>query len=78
MHRLVLGRELMGYCVEQGVPFIANTRTAEGLTVQARLDTQSYPTGIRIDDEAMLRINLEPQVFHPVWNYVIHPQNQVE
>jgi len=53
---------------------IANTHTDAGLTVQAQLDTTVYPTGIRVDDETMAGLFLEPAVFHPEWNYVIKPQ----
>lgn len=70
------GRALRTF--ETIVNCIANTRTVEGLTVRAGLDTQSYPTGIRIDNETMARLNLEPDVFHPEWNYVIHPDPKLE
>jgi hypothetical protein len=55
------------------VELIAATTTQAGLTVQCRLDEQTYPKGKRISDQQMATVNLVPEAFHGEWNYVIHP-----
>lgn len=54
---------------------ISHTTTKEGLTVTAVKDTNNYPTGIKIPDEQMQKLNLLPDEFHGEWNYTIKPQN---
>lgn len=58
------------------VNLIANTQTSKGLTIQADLNVNSYPKGIKISDEEMARLNLTPADFHGEWNYSISPRNQ--
>ncbi|WP_298443597.1 ISAzo13 family transposase [Ferrimicrobium sp.] len=53
---------------------IANTRTKSGLTVKAELDSNPYPTGIKVSDEEFSTINLVRHSFHGEWNYSIHPR----
>lgn len=55
------------------VELIASTKTRKGLTVRSALDTRNYPTGRRITDAQMARVNLRPDDFHPEWNYTILP-----
>jgi hypothetical protein len=55
------------------VELIANTTTATGLRVQAELDTNRYPTGIKVSQEQWERVNLYPADFHGEWNYSIRP-----
>ncbi|MEW6608944.1 MAG: ISAzo13 family transposase [bacterium] len=50
---------------------IAATTTKEGLQVQCQLDTNSYPTGIKVSDEEMTNINIQKDSFHGEWNYTI-------
>jgi hypothetical protein len=50
------------------VNLIAQTTTANGLTVTCRLDRRKYPTGRRVSDEEMKRINLKRNKFHGDWN----------
>ena len=50
------------------VNLIAQTTTAKGLTVTCRLDRRKYPTGRRVSDEEMKRINLKRNKFHGDWN----------
>jgi len=57
------------------VNLIANTTTAEGLTVTCRLDRGEYPTGKKISDAQMAQINLEREAFHGEWNYTIAPKS---
>ena len=63
------GRPLTSY--EAVVNLIANTTTDAGLTIQADLDLNKYPTGIKVSDKKMAMINLEKNDFHGEWNYTI-------
>ena len=55
------------------VNLIAKTTTAKGLKVTCRLDRHKYPTGRKVSDEEMTRVNLKRNHFHGEWNYVITP-----
>lgn len=55
------------------VNLIANTATQQGLTVQAELDTDIYPTGIKVSDAELALVNLIQDDFHGEWNYTIAP-----
>ncbi len=57
------------------VNLIANTTTAKGLTVTCRLDHRKYPTGRKVSDEEMARVNLKRNTFHGDWNYAIQPRS---
>ncbi len=67
------GRPLISH--EVIVELIANTTTQEGLQVQAALDWQQYPTGIKVSDAEIAALCLEPAEFHGDWNYTIRPRN---
>jgi hypothetical protein len=55
-------------------PFgVAATSTQQGLRIQAELDTGVYPTGIKVTDDELARVNLFPAEFHGDWNYRILP-----
>jgi len=56
------------------VNLIAATTTRTGLTVQAALDTDPYPKGIKITDEQMTTLNLVAHDFHGDWNYTLQPR----
>jgi len=58
------------------VNLIANTTTAAGLRIEARVDERSYEKGIKITDEEMASLNLKPAGFHGDWNYTIAPRRQ--
>ena len=66
------GEPLRDY--ETIVRLIARTTTAKGLKVTCRLDRRKYPTGRKVTDEEMKRVNLERNKFHGDWNYTIRPQ----
>jgi len=53
------------------VNLIANTRTEKGLEIQAEIDEELYPTGIKISDEHMAAISIHRDEFHGEWNYKI-------
>jgi hypothetical protein len=54
---------------------IRHTTTKSGLVVNAILDQNPYPTGIKIPDEQMELLHIERDEFHPDWNYTIHCQD---
>ena len=56
------------------VNLIANTTTEKGLKIHAELDTGCYPTGIKVTDQELQDVALEPAVFHGEWNYTITPR----
>jgi transposase len=54
------------------VNLIANASTNADLNIQAELDLNEYPTGIKISDEQMKSLNIHPGDFHGTdWNYTI-------
>jgi hypothetical protein len=68
------GRPLTSH--EVVVQTIAATTTRTGLRVQAALDENTYPTGLRITDRQMrelLRRHITRHEFHGDWNYDVHP-----
>jgi hypothetical protein len=65
------GRPLVSHQVV--VELIAATRTATGLEIEARLDTGSYPTKVKVSKEQMKQVRLKPHEFHGEWNYTIEP-----
>jgi hypothetical protein len=56
------------------INLIRNTTTTQGLEVEARLDQNLYPTGIKVTDIELDAIALERDTFHGEWNYRIKPQ----
>ena len=64
------GRPLISH--EVIVNLIGHTTTEAGLTIQAELDENNYPTGIKVSDEDLKGVNLSPARFHGKdWNYAI-------
>ncbi len=53
------------------VNMIAATKNRKGLRVECRLDTNTYPGGIKVSNEEMESINLHQNDFHGEWNYTI-------
>ena len=66
------GKPLVSHAII--VKLIAATQTKTGLKVKARLDTNSYPGGIKVSNADMDGVNLHPDSFHGDWNYTIFPQ----
>jgi hypothetical protein len=56
------------------VNLIASTTTRTGLTVKAALDTNPYPTKIKVTDEQLGHIRLKRHDFHGEWNYTLSPR----
>jgi len=57
------------------VNLIAATTTTTGLRVRARLDSHSYPQGVKIPAEDIAALVLRPARFHGDWNYTILPRS---
>jgi len=66
------GKPLTSLAVILGL--INGTTTKAGLTVKAQIDENTYPTGIKISDEELKKINIISNQFHSEWNYVIYPK----
>lgn len=56
------------------VSLIGGTQTRSGLRVRAELDTNSYPTGIKVSDEELAAVKITHDTFHGEWNYTITPR----
>ena len=68
------GRPLISH--EVIINLIAATKTQTGLTIQAELDDGHYPTGIKVADDELALVNLQPDAFHGDWNYRILPAHK--
>ena len=53
------------------VNLIANTTTKKGLVVKAALDTNHYPSKIKVSDDQLRQIRLKRNKFHGDWNYTL-------
>ena len=56
------------------IELLNSTKTEAGLTVQAVVDKNTYPTGIKISDKEFNSLNIMRDTFHGDWNYTIKPQ----
>jgi len=65
---------LVGAACAVIVNLIGSTKTRTGLTIKAELDENTYPTGIKVSDEALAAIRLKKDKFHGDWNYTILPR----
>ncbi len=61
------GRPLVSH--EAIINLIGSTTTTTGLRIKARLNTRSYPTGVKVSPKALAKVNLKPAVFQGKWNY---------
>jgi hypothetical protein len=68
------GRPLTSHDVV--VNSIAATTTRTGLTVQARLDDGTYPTGVKVSNAQMAALPISRHPFHGDWNYTLHPASR--
>jgi hypothetical protein len=68
------GRPLETY--QTIVNLIANITTTTGLTVRCKLDSNSYPTKIKLTKQQKESIPITRNEFHGDWNYTIHPQKE--
>lgn len=63
------GRPLTSH--EVVLNLIANTTTKNGLTVRTGLDTNAYPTKVKVSDEELATVDLQRDAFHGQWNFTI-------
>jgi transposase len=68
------GRPLVSH--EVVVKLIGATMTKTGLKVKAKLDKRKYPLKVKVTDDQMRSLNIEPHKFHGEWNYTIRPRKQ--
>ncbi len=61
--------------IETIVNLIASTTTSKGLTVKAALDTNSYPTKVKVSNAEIASLKIKPDNFHGEWNYIVSPRN---
>jgi Rhodopirellula transposase DDE domain len=66
------GRPLLSH--ETIVNLIASTTTRTGLVVKSALDTNEYPTKVKVTDEELGRLHLKRHGFHGEWNYTLSPR----
>jgi hypothetical protein len=58
------------------VKLIEATTTTTGLKVRCQLDTNIYPSGVKVSDREVAQVNIQRHEFHGEWNYTILPSNQ--
>jgi hypothetical protein len=68
------GRPLISH--EVIVSLIGGTTTRTGLSIQAAVDPNPYPTRIKVSDAELAQIQIEGHEFHGEWNYTILPRNK--
>ena len=56
------------------VNLIGQTRTSTGLQIQAELDENLYPVGIKVTDAELAAVRITRHEFHGEWNYTIIPR----
>jgi len=66
------GKPLTTY--EAVLNLISATKTTKGLTVDAEIDINVYPRGIKVTDAQMRMLDLSRNEFHGEWNYTLRPQ----
>jgi len=59
--------------VETIVSLIGATTTSTGLRIKAAVDRNHYQKGIKVSDEELASLNVQPHRFHGDWNYTIRP-----
>jgi transposase len=57
------------------INLIAATTTAAGLSVKSKLDTNTYPSGLKVSDQQMAELQLRRDKFHGDWNYSLLPRS---
>jgi hypothetical protein len=65
------GQPLESY--ETILNFLRTTKTAAGLVVNATLLDGDYPTGIKVSQAQMNRVNMRQHKVLPMWNYTLVP-----
>ena len=57
------------------INLIAATTTASGLAVKSKLDTNTYPAGLKVSDQQMAELQLRRDTFRGDWNYSLLPRS---
>lgn len=57
------------------VDLIAATSTKAGLKVRAQIDSNLYPSGLKVPDSQIAALHIERDPFHGEWNYKILPRS---
>lgn len=68
------GQPLESY--ETVLKFLRTTKTDAGLVVNASMLDGDFPTGIKISQAQMDRVNLRPHRVLPMWNYTLVPARE--
>lgn len=55
------------------VQLIGNTKTSKGLKIEAKIDENTYNTGIKVTASEMKKIKIKRRNFRGDWNYSIKP-----
>ncbi|MDR1603210.1 MAG: ISAzo13 family transposase [Gracilibacteraceae bacterium] len=66
------GRPLVS--LEVIVSLIAATTTQQGIAIRCAVDDRDYETGLKVTDEDMEGLSLQPDEYHGEWNYQIFPR----
>jgi len=59
------------------VDLIAATSTKAGLKVRAQIDSNLYPSGLKVSDQQVAALHIERDAFHGEWNYTILPRSLI-
>jgi Rhodopirellula transposase DDE domain len=59
------------------VSWIASTRTANGLKVKTQLDGRAFPSVVKVSNDELRRLHVNPAKFHGDWNYRITPRRKL-
>ena len=68
------GRPLVSH--EVVVNLISNTTTTTGLQIRAALDSNPYPTGLKVTPSQLSALTMKRHKFHGEWNYTIIPRQK--
>jgi hypothetical protein len=61
--------------LETVINLIGDTSTSTGLRINAKLDKNSYETGVKVPPATMDAIRIKRAAFHGEWNYTISPRS---
>jgi len=62
-------------CFRTVIETIRATTTETGLKVDAELDENTYPLGVKVTKMQLAAVNLSAHAFHGEWNYTIAPRS---
>ena len=75
MRRFGLSGQLLA--LHASVDKVGGDVVASGLAVRCVLDTNKYPIGIKVPDDAMEELNIRRDAFQGNWNYTICPKQHI-